>query len=234
MVNNMQREKIRKQSAESHNHKNTNMNSALSSSSGFTLLELLISIALFGIIIVIVIGAMRLGIRSVESGEKKIESLERMRNSFNIIDSQIQSMIPLTYDADGERKYYFKGEREFMQFSTNYSVWGGEKGYVIATYSVILGESGKQVLYISENVIGLADSRNTKLFDSFETIYFEYFFKDPTEEEGKWVDEWTDDLSIPGKIRVHFIKGANDFSMIIPMRVSQSSGMTGSGFRDEE
>jgi len=198
---------------------------------GFTLLELTISIMLIGIIVLIVVGAMRLGMRSVESGERKIDSSERAQSSLNIIDSQIQSFVPLSYvSEDGTRKYYFKGERESMQFSTNYSIWGGERGYVTATYSVRTDESGRQVLYVSENVVGMEGTRETGLFDSFERIYFEYFFKAPTEQEGKWVDQWTDETSTPQKVRLHFVEGPNDLSMIIPFRVRGSaSGLGGTG-----
>ena len=200
------------------------------SRTGFTLLELTISVAIIGIIVLLILGALRLGLRSVESGEKRISSLERLRTSMNVIDSQIQSFIPLTYDDNGERKYYFKGERAFMQFSTNYSIWSGEKGYVIVTYSVKTDEGGKQVLYANENVVGMEGQRETKLFDSFQTVYFEYFFKDPTEQEGKWVDQWTDFTRTPRKVRLHFIEGAIDFSVIVPMRVKGSpSGLSGSG-----
>ena len=98
---------------------------------GFTLLELTISIMLIGIIVLIIVGAMRLGMRSVEAGERRIDTFERSQSSLNIIDSQIQSFVPLTYvSEDGTNKYYFSGERESMQFSTNYSIWGGERGYV--------------------------------------------------------------------------------------------------------
>ena len=203
---------------------------------GFTLLELLISIVLIGIIVLIVVGAMRLGIRSVESGERKIDAFERAQSSLNIIDSQIQSFVPLSYvSEDGTRKYYFKGERESMQFSTNYSIWGGERGYVTTTYSVKTEDSGRQVLYASENIVGMEGTRETRLFDSFERIYFEYFFKEPTQQEGQWVDQWTDDTSTPKKVRLHFIEGPNDLSMIIPFRVRGSaSGLGGTGQQIEE
>ncbi len=189
---------------------------------GFTLLELIISIGILGIIILITAGAMRLGARSIASGEKKIESLERIRTSLNIIDSQIQSEIPLTYDEEGVRKYYFKGEREFMQFPTNYSIWGGEKGYVIVTYKVESGDYGKQALFASENIVGIEDGRETKLLDAFDGIYFEYFYKDPTEEEGEWIEQWTDDVNTPEKVRLHLIEGTKDLSMTIPFRTRGS------------
>jgi len=189
---------------------------------GFTLLELTVSIAIIGLIVLIVAAAMRLGYRTVDSGEKRIESLERMRASVNIVDSQIQSEMPLTYDDEGETKFYFKGERKFMQFATNYSIWGGEKGYVVAAYKVESGDNGKEVLYVSENIVGVESKRETKLFDNFETIYFEYFFKDPTEEEGEWVEQWTDEVNIPEKIKLHLVEGTMDRSIIIPFRARGS------------
>jgi general secretion pathway protein J len=197
-------------------------NTPLISHKGFTLLELIISIALIGLIVLIIVGAMRLAAQSTESGEKKTESLERMRASFSIIDSQIQSYTPLTYEEDALKKYYFKGEPQSMLFSTNFSLWGGEKGYVIVTYTVKTGDNGKQVLYASENVVGMEGSRETKLLDSFEKIYFEYFHKDPTEEKGSWVERWTDATGIPEKVRLHFVNGTQDLSLIIPFRVQKS------------
>lgn len=194
---------------------------------GLTLLELIISIAIIGIIVLIITGAMQLSFRSVESGEKKIEALERMRSSLAVINSQIQSEIPLTFDDEGERKYYFIGDRGFLQFATNYSIWGMGQGYVIATYTVETGETGKQILYASENIVGTETTRTVKLFDTLDTIYFEFFYKDPTEEEGMWVDEWTDEFSMPEKIKIYLVEGMKDFSMIIPLRARGSLAQTG-------
>lgn len=197
---------------------------------GFTILELTISISLIGLIVLIILGALRLGYRSIESGEKKIEYLERIRSSFHIIDSQVQSYFPLTYEDEGGKKYYFKGKRGLMQFPTNYSVWGGEKGYVITTYTVTPAENGKQLLYVTEQIVGFESTREAKLFDHFDAIYFEYFFKDPVEETGRWVDEWTEEESVPEKVRVHFIEGAKDLPIIIPLRIKAS--LTEEGWDD--
>ncbi len=187
-------------------------------SAGFTLLELVISITIVGIIVVVIAGATRLAFRSVDAGERKIESLERMRSSLSLINSQIQSEIPLTVEKDGSRKYYFKGEGESMQFSTNYSLTGGERGYVLAAYKVVSDDRGKKVLYLSENGIGMAGGTETKLLDSFDEISFEYFYKEPTAEQGMWVRQWTDETVIPEKVRLRLVEGAKDLVLIIPMR----------------
>jgi len=194
------------------------MTRLLSEKSGFTLLELIISITIIGIMVLIIAGAARLGFRSVDAGEKKIESLERIRSSLSLISSQIQSEIPLTYDENGSRKYYFKGSRDSMQFPTNYSLAGEERGYVLVSYRVIIEDRGKQVLYLTENGIGMENRIETKLLDVFDHIYFEFFYKDPTAEQGSWVQQWTDETAIPEKVRVHFVEGTKDLAMIIPMR----------------
>jgi hypothetical protein len=130
--------------------------------------------------------------------------------------------MPLTFEENGEKKYYFQGEKEYIQFSTNYSLWGGQKGYVTVRYKVESDDTGKQFMAVSENIIGTNSNRETRLFTSADAIHFEYFFKDTTEEKGKWVEKWTDTANIPEKVNFHLIYGAKDLSMIIPMRTSGS------------
>jgi general secretion pathway protein J len=187
---------------------------------GFTLLELLISIVILAILILIVMGGLRLSYRSVEAGEKKMEALERVRASLTLMDAQIQSQIPLSYDEDGERKYYFKGERTFVELASNYSLWQGEKGYVVVSYTVTVDPQGKRVLTASEYTPGRSDKKETRLLNPMDDVYFEYFYRDPMEEEGTWVENWTEENLIPEKIRIHFVSGRKELSLILPLRTA--------------
>ena len=190
------------------------------SEGGFTLLELMVSFLIIGIVILIIAGAMRLSLNIVDKGEAKIDSLERTRTSLKIINSQIQSQFPFTFEEGGEKKFYFQGEDKAMRLAANYSIWGGQRGYVLVKYKVEADESGKEMLTASENIIGMDNIKETTLFKSLDKIYFEYFFKDPTEEEGAWVDKWEDSFKLPEKIRLHLEAEGKDFSMIIPVRVN--------------
>jgi general secretion pathway protein J len=199
----------------------------LGSEAAFTLLELTISLVMIGIIVLIILGAMRLGFRSVDSGERRIETLERLRTSMTIVNSQIQSEIPLTWDDNGEKKFYFSGDRESLQFATNYSIWGGQTGYVVVSYTVEADDDGKYSLAASENIVGTESSRETRLFKGLDSIYFEYFYKDPTEEQGDWVDQWPDGATTPEKVRLQLVHGEKNFSIIIPMRTPGSLATAG-------
>lgn len=195
--------------------------------SGFTLLELMISLVIIGILVFLLMGILRLGFRAVAAGEKKINTLERAKASLNLINAQIQSETPLTHTIEGEQKNYFTGNREFLEFATNYSIWDGEKGYVIVSYQVETDSQGKQILSASENRVGVDNKRTLKLLDSFDTLYFEYFYKDPTAEEGQWVEEWSENTLLPEKIKLHLVSGGKDLSLIIPMRAGGAGGTTG-------
>lgn len=189
---------------------------------GFTLLELLLSVAILGIVVVIIAGAMRLGFRSVESGERKVESLERMRTSFGLLDAQIQSAFALAETGEnvevGSPRFRFAGEHFLLQFPSNYSLWSGPLGYVMVTYRVLPDEKGGKALHLTENVIGTDRIREVMLLDRAREISFEYFFKEAAEEEGSWVEQWTDTESIPEKIRVKLARDSVSLSLIIPVR----------------
>ncbi len=201
--------------------------------SGFTLLELMISIAIVGIMVFLLMAVLRLGFRSVEAGEKKIESLGRIKASLNVIDAQIQSEIPLTFDQDGEKQYYFKGQPDSLEFSTNYSIWEGEKGFVVVTYQVISDDRGKRTLQASENRVGREDRKEIKLLEFFDEMGFEYYYQDPTKEEGQWIKEWTEAGFLPKKILLRLIKDGKDLSVILPLKtegvLAESLAVQGTG-----
>lgn len=186
--------------------------------SGFTLLELLISMTLLVVIVVITMGAMRIGSQSVAAGERKMEAQERFRTVLSIMDAQIQSQVPLTYDEGGSRKYYFRGDGKSLRFSTNYSIWGGQKGYVVVEYRVEADNTGKEILYASEQIPGIEGRQESRLIEATR-ISFEYFYKDPTEEQGKWLEALAEGTLIPEKIRFHVARKSENLSLVFPVRV---------------
>ena len=182
---------------------------------------------IISLIVLIVVGALRLGFRSVESGEKKVAALERIRNAITILEAQIQSEIPLSYYDNAEKKNYFRGSRKALDLATNYSVWGGEKGYVVAHYQVTQESGGRQTLWVKENVIGQESARETRMLDQAAEFYFEYFVRDtskePRDEAGRWVDEWVEDDAVTTtekleKIKFHVRLENRVLDWVIPLK----------------
>lgn len=191
---------------------------------GFTLLELIISITLVAIIVLIISVAANLGYRSFNAGEKKMNAVERLRSSLTIIDAQIQSGVPLTLEEGGVKQYYFAGEQDSLKFSTNYSIWGGQRGYVIVNYWVDTDDRGKRTLFASEYKVGMENQKETKLLEGFDEITFDYYKQDATEEEGEWITQWVGEEMMPTRIRINLMRGSNSLSYIMPVRVGGAIG----------
>lgn len=191
---------------------------------GFTLLELIISITLVAIIVLIVAGAVSLGYRSFNSGERKLNAIERLRSSLTILDAQVQSGVPLTLEDGGVKQYYFVGEQESLKFSTNYSIWGGQRGYVIVNYRVEKDDKGKRTLFVSEYKVGMENQKEAKLLEGFDEITFDYFRQDATEEEGEWITQWVEEEMMPTRIRLNLVRGSSVLSYIMPVRVGGTIG----------
>jgi general secretion pathway protein J len=184
---------------------------------GFTLMELLISMTLFLLVVIILGGALRLGFRSISVGEKKIDVLERFRSSFGIITKQLHSALPLTYDEDGVKKYYLKGDAANLQFATSRSLWGEEKGCVIVSYRLEPGDEGQRILYASERSAGSEEVKEVKLFDDLKALSFSYFGREAMEEDGKWTEEWPDNTRYPERVRVNLSRDQGEAKLLIPL-----------------
>jgi general secretion pathway protein J len=186
---------------------------------GFTLLELLISLSMIGLIVLIVTGAMRLSFRSVASGETRIDQLERLRTAAGLIDAQIQSVFSFATAADGTLASSVTGESEALSIATNYSLWKGQAGYVRAEYQIAEGPDGKKVLRLSEHTVGVEDAHEAELLSGFEELRFSYYAKEAAESEGSWKDSWADEALFPEKIRLVMKKQGRDMSITIPLRM---------------
>jgi hypothetical protein len=174
--------------------------------------------------VLIVAGAASLGYRSFSTGERKLNAIERLRASLIIIDAQIQSGVPLTLEDGGVKQYYFVGEQDSLKFSTNHSIWGGQRGYVIVNYRVETDNQGKRTLFASEYKIGMENQKETKLLEGFNEITFDYFRQDATDEEGEWVTQWADEEMMPTKIRLNLSRGSTSLAYIMPVRVGGAIG----------
>ena len=197
---------------------------------GFTLLELLISISLLAFIVLIIAGGMRLGFRAAESGQKKIDALERYRTSLNIVEGQIQSafMVRQTGLTLDENFSQFRGDRNSMQFRSVSSMLGEAKGPVLVSYAVKDDGTGTRALYGSEiSLFVEGKAREIRLMDKARDISFEYFEKGPTDEKGKWANEWDSKDNLPEKVRMTIEKEGSVLALIIPLRTGgQDSQLT--------
>jgi general secretion pathway protein J len=212
---------------------------------GITLLELIVALTIMGLIMVLLTSTMHLSFRSIEKGEAAVESLERMRASFRLISSQIQSALKpadkplgqlqlqkdsvdntLGDEDDDERLKHFVGDNEKLEFPTAVSLWSRPKGIINVTYTVEHGDNGLMELHASETNPLTEVTKEIKLLDGFDEIRFEYFVVEDidAEEKGDWASKWDkEDIDfedeILKRIAIHLKKGEKEITFIVPVRM---------------
>jgi prepilin-type N-terminal cleavage/methylation domain-containing protein len=104
-------------------------NRILKNQSGFTLLELILSLAIVGIIIALGLGAIRLGISARDVGERKVDTYQRLRIITEQLTQKLQSTYPVFVTQKGgsaiaqslsslKRIMAFEGESNSLRFVT--------------------------------------------------------------------------------------------------------------------
>lgn len=205
------------------------MKRPLFSRSGFTLLELLIAMALLAVVVVIVVSAMRLSFRSMEKGDRMVLSLERVRTSLSIIEAQLQSAFSVSPPRDaqaGEAVVQFKGDSGAVEFRSYHSLWGGTKGPVVVSYRVADDGRGKKSLVITETPIAMDAVREAILMDNADGILFEFFSRGLTDERGEWLDRWEKEDQLPPKVRLSIRKDQRLLSIVAPVRLAPKDAVT--------
>jgi len=184
---------------------------------GFTLLELMISLTIVGLILLIVFGALRIGARAWEKGEKDVEIHQRQRVILENMKRQIASTCLREIMSEDQKEVFFRGDRESMEFMSRLPmVPTTRSGMVYVKYVVREEEGGekKRLMLYEKDVVFLEKEKDIddqdeadffELIPGAESIEFEYL-KGPEDKDGnpEWQETWDpdNDPGIPLAVKI--------------------------------
>lgn len=205
--------------------------SILLSRKGFTLFELLITITLLCIVVVILSGALRLGIRAWEKGEARVADIQAPIRVLELIGRQIASTLPHQIKKGGTTVALFNGEAarlEFVSLSALSTI--RDAGAVHVVYRLHENtETKEESLFVFEEPLWAYSSTDKKTGDEtgnwremlsgVASLSFEYGARTETADELSWTKEWRADKQkgIPAAIRVNVETGPDrpPFSLVV-------------------
>jgi len=207
---------------------------------GFTLLELVVAMTVFGMIGLGIFGVLVLGARSAGSGERVTEQARRYRVANDLLTRQIAAAEPIQLPAQGNddelteeegeasAEPFFFGDIETLEFVTTAPQRPDASGMAIVNYWV---EDG--TLRMSERPVFSAygtskssereeDTIATILLYDVESVTFSYQRESDTDE---WLETWDarDDEQLPACVRIDVrpsAVGGPDFYHEIPVMVA--------------
>jgi general secretion pathway protein J len=187
------------------------------SDEGFTLIEVVVTLTLLGLMLLIIFQAFRLGLSAWEKGESAKEEYQKVRIISQLISQQIKSVVPYkirTQKAEGDY-LAFDGKAHSLRFVSALPIRAKRpEGFVYAKYEFKEGgrEGGRLVFYEQRALNKDFFEEQPKeelavsLLEGISNVRFEYYRAEDLSKNQKeeWVEEWNakDEKELPKNLRI--------------------------------
>ncbi|MEE4304819.1 MAG: prepilin-type N-terminal cleavage/methylation domain-containing protein [Wenzhouxiangella sp.] len=171
---------------------------------GFTLIEVLLAIALVSIIMAMAYGGFRASVRATNSGEEVIEQTNRLRVVQQFVRRQLMQSRALIIEQfeDGEI-VRFEGDRDHVRFVSPMPGYLSYGGPYVQELSLERGSEGLELVYYYAMLNGYEDGALEDTTDGRvlmedvgdgEFIFLDF---DPETGETFWIDFWEETERLP-------------------------------------
>ena len=200
--------------------------------SGFTLIEVVITLTLLGFILLMVFSVFRLGLAAWEKGESAKEKVQTLRVISQMIGRQVKSMVPYRIKTRKSEGDYlaFQGKAQSLRFVSALPLKSRRpEGLVYAIYEFREGGRGGGRLVLYEQRVLNRDfmeedpkpETGISLFEGISNVRFEYYREESPEKNqvGGWLEEWNakEEREMPRAVRLILVqgKGKEEFPIVI-------------------
>ncbi len=202
------------------------------SSSGFTLLELLIAMTLLGFILALLFGGLHLGSRSWDAGDARAEKSTRLTLLQEFLRRELNQVTPYFWKNTVNPELAFDGEQNRLNMVAPIAVHLGPGGLFLLALGL---DDNKLVLMQappdsdSKDFSALDESEKVVLADHVESLDFAYFGAESRDAEPRWTDHWsTQDtpqrLPYLIRIRIRFSDGQVWPDLVVAPVIGQDTG----------
>ncbi len=187
---------------------------------GFTLVEVVITLTLLGLICLIIFGAFRLGLSAWERGDEAKEGFQKARMVSQLIFQQLKSAVPYKIKSQKAEGDYlaFEGDGRSLKFVSALPIRGRQpEGFVYVRYEFKEeGREGGRLVVYEQRVLNkdfFEEEPDEELFvpllEGVSSVRLEYFREeDPfNNQPEEWLDEWQakDEKRLPKAVKMTII-----------------------------
>lgn len=188
---------------------------------GFTLLELIVSIAILSAVLVTVYATLSMGARTWDKGERDIEKVQRMRVVMDLLSREIKAAYPYKVtpgELDTHREFYlFDGQKDSLSFVSCVPLRGGAGKLSWLTFWV---EEGMGLVVVERDALRSDIFKERETMDTDEmvvldtnatAIRFDYYRSEEGDteeatdgEDTAWEEKWDaeEEESMPQAVSV--------------------------------
>jgi len=186
-------------------------------SSGFTLIEVIVTLTILGFIVLMVSGTFRLGLSSWEKGDAIKEDYQKIRMTSQLVSRQLKSLVPYKIKTEKAEGNYlaFDGKAHSLRFVSALPIKAKRpEGFVYVVYQFKDdGEKKGHLLLYEQRALNrdffedeLKEDSAVTLFGGISQVRFEYFREADGEKSRmeEWVEEWNakEEKELPRAVRM--------------------------------
>jgi general secretion pathway protein J len=203
---------------------------------GFTLLELVIGLALLGLIMTLIIGALQLAIRGWDAVEATGGQANRVRLVHALLLRELTSVYPYRWKNTAEVKLAFAGASDSLRFVSSTPPRAGQGGLNLVELLAVRSDQGVRLLMRRQipareqrDFDRLKDEESVVLLDGLESAAFEFYGADTPTGKPSWRAAWEDPQKLPRLVRISLrAKAAPPWpEVVVALRVSENAGCAG-------
>jgi len=196
--------------------------SAQGRSRGFTLIELMVALALFAILSSILYGSLRLAGRSADAGEEKAQASSGMRLASDYLREQLTAQHPQRMRKMLEFPILFGGSAEELRFAATLPGRVGVGGMWYYKLTLAKPPGKEQTALVLDRVMpdldgpSMADfskAERSVLADDVKSLKISYFGRDrgvALDQAPTWRNTWEDTQLLPVLIQIDVVPRQGD------------------------
>lgn len=186
----------------------------MKASRGFTLLELLIGLTLFGFVLALLLGGFRLASTSWDAVASRSEATANIQLGYNFMRRLLSQLQPLHWKKAMNQPMAFKGERTSLQAVAALPNQQSSGGLQVIELAVQTDEQSQGLFHLvlrhaplrrdSEQFIGGLDNAKEGhiILDGLTAVEFNYFGPEKVDDPPRWLDHWSNPQQLPQLIAV--------------------------------
>jgi len=199
---------------------------------GFTLLELLLAMAITAIIMVLIFGTMRIGIRAWERGDRDVDQQQRLRIALEMMTHQLSALTHVDGWTRSGEPVSLDGTQRRIAFVSRTALDPARQLGVVHVRYTVEPSAGGMDLQVVEAPLAMAfelpdvDAPATQgftLMRDMHDISFHYFGPSNPGQDPEWIDQWdapaaSQGLPLAIRVQVTDRPDRSPVSILVPLR----------------
>ncbi len=172
---------------------------------GFTLLELLVGMAVFAVMAGIVLGGIRLGLKSWDAAAERSAAVDELRVVHALLRRQLSSALPLATSRAGGWNLVFEGEAQSVKFVSELPGYVSGGGIHFVTLELETGAEGDDLVLRWRPLHALdedAPAEKAVLARHVSKLSIDYFGARQRNALPEWRQRWRDLKTMPQLLRI--------------------------------